>query len=117
MDVVWMAKSEVTNFLKNSKGQSLVEYVLLLVVLSSLGYSIYNTKRFKDFIAGDQGFFLTMRKGIAYSYRYGREYKNDIDFEEKMEFNYQSNKHDTYFNADQNNSRFFTGTEEYGRKK
>lgn len=112
-----MAKSKSVNFLKNFKGQSLVEYVLLLAVLSSLGYSVYNGKRFKEFLAGDQGLFLTMRKGIAYSYRYGREYRKDIDFDEKMEFDYQSNKHDTYFNAEENSSRFFTGQEAYGRPK
>ena len=109
-----MAESQNTNFLKNAKGQSLVEYILLLVVISSLGYSMYNTKRFKDFIGGNQGLFLTMRKGIAYSYRYGREYNRDIDYDEKMNFEYKTNQHDTYFNKEQGNSRFFTGINAYG---
>ena len=116
MDVVWMAKSQCTVFLRNPRGQSLVEYIMLLAVLSSLGFSLYNSKRFKAFIGGNQGLFSTMRKGISYSYRYGRELRGNIDFDEKMNFDYKTNKHDTYFNAAQGNSHFFTGTEAYGRK-
>jgi hypothetical protein len=115
MDVVWMAESQNTLILKNAKGQSLVEYVLLLAVISSLGYSIYNTKRFKDFIGGEQGLFLGMRKGIAYSYRYGREYNRSIEYEEKMSFDYKSNQHDTYLNKETGSSHFFAGAEAYGK--
>lgn len=57
MDVVWMAKLQTPVLLKNKKGQSVVEYILLLAVLSSIGYSFYNNRAFKEFIRGDAGLF------------------------------------------------------------
>lgn len=113
MDVVWMAKLQISNILKTSAGQSVVEYILLLAVLSSLGVSLYNNKKFKDFVGGDKGFFLTLRKGIEYSYRYGRPFTVDVDSEDALNFNYQSNKHDSYFNPNESKSRFFSGTTAY----
>lgn len=110
-----MAKSINLGLLKNQAGQSLVEYILLLAVISSLGYTFYNNKRFKEFIKGNDGMFATMKKGMAYSYRYGLEYKSDIPFEEKMDFDYQSNKHDTYMNSADGVSRFFGGNDPYPR--
>lgn len=108
-----MAKSINLKLLKSNSGQSLVEYVLLLAVISSLGYTFYNNKKFKAFMSGKDGMFATMKKGMSYSYRYGLEYTNDISYEEKMGFDYQSNKHDTYFNSKDNASRFFSGIEPY----
>lgn len=113
MDVVRMAKSFNLRLLRNNRGQSIVEYILLLAVISSLGYAFYNNKRFKDFVAGKDGLFAYMRKGMSYSYRYGVEYTKDIDYDEKAQFEYQTNKHDTYYNPQKNISRFFSGTEAY----
>ena len=107
MDVVWMAKSFSTRLLKNKFGQSSVEYILLLAVLTSLGYTFYNNKKFKDFMRGKDGMFATMKKGMSYSYRYGLEYTQEVDAEEKSNFDYRSNKHDTYLNSQTNSSRFF----------
>lgn len=111
-----MAKSFTVNSLKNSIGQTAVEYILLLAVLSSLSYSFYNNKRIKSFFAGTDGFFAAMKKGISYSYRYGMEYNKDVEFDEKMQFEYSSNKHDTYFNSKDGVSHFFIGTEAYPRQ-
>lgn len=108
-----MAKSFSFRLLKNNLGQSAVEYILLLAVLTSLGYTFYNNKKFKDFIKGKDGMFATMRKGMSYSYRYGLELRGDIPFEEKIDFNYQTNKHDTYLNSKENKSRFFNGVSPY----
>lgn len=47
-----MAKLQTSVLLKNKKGQSVVEYILLLAVISSIGYSFYNNRAFKDFIKG-----------------------------------------------------------------
>ena len=115
MDVVRMAKLQNIIFLRNSKGQSAVEYILLLAVLSSIGYSLYNNRRFKDFIGGEKGLFVAMRKGMEYSYRYGRPLDESVSFDEAMEFQYTTNKHDLYFNSNDNRTRFFTGTNEYGK--
>lgn len=113
MDVVRMAKSFSFRLLRNNLGQSAVEYILLLAVLSSLGYTFYNNKRFKDFLKGKDGMFASMKKGMSYSYRYGLELKKDTPFDERAEFEYQSNKHDTYMNSSENQSRFFTGKSTY----
>lgn len=108
-----MAKLQNINFLRNSKGQSAVEYILLIAVLSSVGYSFYNNKKFKDFVGGEKGLFVELRKGMEYSYRYGRPMNEDS--EEAMEFQYQSRNHDLYYNKEQGSTRFFTGLAPYGR--
>lgn len=111
-----MAKSTNFRLLKNTSGQSVVEYILLMAVISSLGYTFYNNKRFKAFMKGNDGMFATMKKGMSYSYRYGIEYKSDISIDEKMSFDYQSNKHDSYVNPQTGTSRFFAGAEPYPKR-
>lgn len=114
MDVVWMAKSIGARLLATQKGQSMVEYILLLAVLSSLGYAFYNNKRFKDFMKGTDGMFATMKKGMSYSYRYGRNYNStEVNFDEAESFDYGSNKHDLYFNSKDGKSHFFSGDDPY----
>ena len=113
MDVVWVAKSFDLRELRKNSGQGVVEYILLLAVITSISYAFYNNKKFKNLIKGNDGMFATMKKGMSYSYRYGRDYKSDISFEEKMDFDYQTNKHDTYFNPDDGHSRFFSGNLPY----
>lgn len=108
-----MAKSYGARLLATQKGQSLVEYVLLLSVLSSLAFAFYNNKRFKDFIKGTDGMFATMKKGMSYSYRYGMQYNSSTNFEEASSFQYTSNKHDLYFNDKSGKSRFFTSDDPY----
>jgi hypothetical protein len=108
-----MAKSFSLRLLRNNLGQSAVEYILLLAVITSLGYTFYNNKKFKDFLRGKDGMFATMKKGMSYSYRYGLSLNKDTPFDEKAEFDYQTNKHDTYMNPSEPQSRFFIGTKEY----
>ena len=113
MDVVWMEKLFNFRILKNNIGQSAVEYILLLAVISSLSYTVYNNKKFKSFLAGKDGMFAAMKKGISYSYRYGVEYSQEVagSYDEKMQYEYTTNAHDTYFKN--GSSRFFTGVEVY----
>ncbi len=108
-----MAKLQNLVLLKNKKGQSVVEYILLLAVLSSLSFALYNSTRFKSFIKGDVGFFDSIRKRMEYSYRYGRELNADVEYDSAMEFSYGDNKHDTYYNKQENSSRFFAGQDAY----
>ncbi|MBC7428646.1 MAG: hypothetical protein H7336_08555 [Bacteriovorax sp.] len=111
-----MAKLQDSNILKNNKGQSVVEYILLLAVISSIGFTFYNNRKFKEFIGGKSGFFSELRKGTEYSYRYGRPFNAEVDYDEAMGFKYSSNKHDTYYNKKSGRSRFFAGIDEYGKK-
>lgn len=102
-----MAKQE-RNQLSNQRGQSVVEYILLLAVVVSLSYTFYSNPKFKQFFGAD-GFFSVMRDKIAFSYRYGYDSNTPAD-----EFQYTSNRHHTYFNEESNASRFFSPTDPYG---
>ena len=108
-----MAKSSDTRILKNNFGQSAVEYIMLLAVISSLAYVFLNNQRFKAFISGKDGMFAMMAQGMSYTYRYGVDLKPGVDPSSKMSFEYSSREHDTYFNSDSTNSRFFSGVQSY----
>lgn len=112
MDVVWVAKFK-NNYLLNSRGQSAVEYIFLIAILSALAFSVFNNRRFKEFMAG-KGFFESIRRGMEYSYRYGRELKVGVDYDRAMDFNYTTRDHDTYFNNEEVKSRFFAPADKYG---
>jgi hypothetical protein len=112
MDVVWMAQFKSFKIL-NNHGQGTVEYILLLAVVISISYVVFNSKAFKSFAAGDTGMFSTVKKGMVYSYRYGREYNSSEDFDAAMVFEYTSNQHDLYFNKKENGTHFFSGTGKY----
>lgn len=100
--------------LKSERGQSAVEYILLLAVISSISYAFFNNAKFKAFFGKNSGYFTSLRQGMSYSYRYGRELKGDTDFDTAMSFDYRSPQHDTYYDRRTNKSRFFTGVNEYG---
>ena len=108
-----MAKSSDTWLLKNNLGQSAVEYIMLLAVISSLSYVVLNNKRFKAFVNGKGGMFAMMAQGMSYSYRYGIDLKPGVDPSAKMSFEYATREHDTYFNTETTNSRFFSGKASY----
>ena len=111
-----MAKFKDIIFLRNSKGQSAVEYILLIAVLSSVGFSFYNNRRFKEFIGGEKGLFVALRKGMEYSYRYGRSMDESVEYEKAMDFRYESRDHDLYYSKADTRTHFFTGTNAYGRE-
>ena len=96
--------------LKNQRGQSAVEYILLLLVVTVLGYSVIKSDAFKKFFGKDSVFFETIALQIQYSYRHGR-----LGTREQMEsdqYTYNG-KHDTYKLNDEERSRFFLPLEEY----
>ena len=109
-----MEKFQNYRFIKNNKGQSAVEYILLLAVISSISYAFFNNRKFKEFFGKDSSYFSSLQQGMAYSYRYGRELKRDTNYEQAMSFNYSSPQHDTYYDKTTNKSRFFTGVDPYG---
>jgi hypothetical protein len=113
MDVVWMGQFFKNKIVRNMQGQSVVEYILLLAVISALGANIYRSKRFKDLLAGKQGLFATMKIGMAYSYLYGREYQGNSTFDPTVPFDYSSKNHDTYFNTQKSSTHFFINSDPY----
>jgi hypothetical protein len=86
---------------------------MLIAVLTSLSFAVFNNKRYKDFIKGNDGMFATMKKGMSYSYRFGKSYTSETNFEEQTEFEYGTNKHDLYFNDKEGASRFFSSDQGY----
>lgn len=108
MVVVWMDNKRQNLFL-NNRGQTAVEYIMLLSVISVLTFSVINSKKFKDFMGPDSSFFAAIRSQVEFSYRHG--YSNRVE-NDKTNNNYTST-HETYYNIEQSKSRFFTGGNQY----
>ena len=92
--------------LRNSDGQSVVEYILLLLVIVSLSLTIYNNPRFREFLGPNSEFFTAVKDNVQYSYRHGLQ-----GFQDNTSYN--GTNHPTYFNDDQGQTRFFIPRERY----
>lgn len=88
------------------QGQTMVEYLLLFLVAVSLAAILFRSKIFTDFLSSDSPFFNALTKDIEYSYRHGRGPWGKED-------NANLEQHPTFYNADENSSRFFSPTEPY----
>lgn len=94
--------------MKKNAGQSTVEYILLLLVVVSLGMGVYNSATFQQFFGEDSGFFDLIKKQMEISYTYGQlDITNPIP-------DYKGN-HEGFFNADENQSRFWIMDNTYGQ--
>lgn len=97
------------NIFLNQNGQSAVEYIMLLAVISVLTFSVINSDRFKDFMGPDSSFFAAVRSRIEFSYRHG--YSKPVE-DDKTNNGY-GGFHETYYNFEKGQSRFFSGVERY----
>ena len=104
-----MAKLFSYKVLKQNSGQSLVEYVFLVAVVSALTVTVFKSAKFQQIFQGQSGFFTTIRQGMVYSYRYGVQFKESEGAD--MAFDYSSASHDTY--SKNGNSRFFASKTKY----
>ncbi len=102
--MVWM-EFRILNFFKNSQGQSVVEYILLMVVLMSLAFGVFNSRYFKDFFDEDSTFFSVLSIRIEHSYR-------NALFVEDNNLDYNS-PHPSFHNSDSGGSRFFVSKDVY----
>jgi hypothetical protein len=57
--------------LKNNKGQSMLEYILLMAVMTTIGMTLFKSKVFTDFMGPNSVFFDELRSRYAFTYRYG----------------------------------------------
>jgi hypothetical protein len=89
----------------NQRGQSAIEYILLLVVVVSLATAFMNSDTFKQFVGKDSILMQKLVRQMSYSYRHGREGQLD-------ESDYDT-AHETYYNKEEGNSRFFTPISAY----
>ncbi|MEX0798900.1 MAG: hypothetical protein WD025_05620 [Bacteriovoracaceae bacterium] len=91
---------------KNQKGQSTVEYVLLLAVVISLVSVVFKSDFWQSYFGENGKFDEVFRARIEYSYRHtleGNEFYATPD--------YESRNHDSYYKN--GSTRFFRSKEAY----
>ncbi len=91
----------------NEKGQSAVEYILLLAVVMSLVMVVFRNKTFQYYMGPDSPYFETLRKYIEHSYRYGSPIVTGLT---PPDSNSYSDQHTSY-QSETGQSRFFTPVE------
>lgn len=108
--MVWMGKQTKNILENNQSGQSTVEYILLMLVVTFLGFSVIKSDRFQKFFGKDSTFFKKIALQMQYSYRHGR-----LGSEEEIESDDTSfnGGHDTYRINGASESRFFMQTSKY----
>ena len=84
-----------------------MEYLLLLVVVMSMASIVFKSKLFQEIFGQDSNFMARLISRMEYSYRNGR-------MGEENNLNYQG--HPTFYNRNQNRSRFFAPAEAYPQR-
>jgi hypothetical protein len=99
--------SKCEGILRSSqKGQSIVEYVLLLAVVGTLLTSFMNSDLIKDLLGPNSGFFASMKNYLETTYQYGH-YTVDKNHDYDL-----GGTHDMY-SVNPSESHFFAPTEAY----
>jgi len=89
------------------KGQSVVEYLLLLFVVMSLILTLVNSNVFQQIMGPDSFFFEKLKLQQEYTYRHTHlsNLPNEAD--------YSGGAHHSYMNPESGVSRFYSTMEEY----
>lgn len=91
--------------IKNQKGQSTVEYLLLLVVIVSFMSVVMQTAPMKKLFGDDKSIYKGMARRMEFSYRYGFAGTDDDFSDQFSNIDYMN-----YKNQDNGDSRFFGPT-------
>ncbi|MDD0854557.1 hypothetical protein HBN50_15705 [Halobacteriovorax sp. GB3] len=91
----------------DQKGQSTVEYILVLVVVIAIGATVFKSNAFKQLFGDNSNLFASLRSQFEYSYRHGSP---GTDATTSV---YGNEQHETYYDPISGESRFFTPREEY----
>ncbi len=91
----------------DARGQSAVEYILMLAVVASLAATVLNSQMFKDLFGSDSKVFAKFARKIEYTYRHGVNGNLDTNSQNPP----FGSAHDTYFKGGQ--SRFFMPKKSY----
>lgn len=102
MDSFRVGNKKPIHFLKGQKGQSTVEYVLLLAVVVSLVTSVFNSPTFQEFFGEDSQFFNAIAERMRLDYRYSTKVDSGDDIG-----NARPTAHPSFSQPDGSLSRFF----------
>lgn len=83
----------------NNRGQTVVEYILLLAVVVFVSMAIFRSSYMQDFFGEDGAFATAYRTELEYSYRFAIGGRGGINVQ------FSSPNHPSYKNAGQ--TRFF----------
>jgi hypothetical protein len=89
----------------NSKGQTAVEYIMLLAVSAFLVSAVYNSDTFDDYFGEGGTFAKAMQREISTMYQYG------IRTDKRYRDNYRSPNHSNYKGSE--TTRFFGAKDPY----
>ena len=108
MDNFWVEDSKQFVLKISNSGQALMEYILLISVISMMFISILKSDQFQDVFGDEANFFKQMRIKLAYEYRHSisRE-KNKLDTTN----NSYSGSHESY--VKNGSTRFFIAKAPY----
>ncbi|WPU65589.1 hypothetical protein [Peredibacter starrii] len=103
--------------IKNQRGQTMVEYILLLAVVVSLVLTFYNSEAYRR-LFGSQGKFGTkIKQDSEFAYRHAYLSKNqdgsidpDVSIGEK-----DITAHPSYYDIKNSGTRFFGPKDPYGQ--
>ena len=95
----------------NNKGQTAVEYILMMAVIASIILTIVTSDAFRSLFGEDSRVFLTFKNYIEHTYRHSFNGEGDAtgtygDF---------SGFHDSYTQDGGGDTRFFLVKEPYGQ--
>ena len=88
--------------MRNERGQSTVEYILLFAVVVSLAFTVFNGLGFNRIFGADGEVATAYKNQLEFSYRHGFLKKGNY-----VEPNYANGNHETYQN------RFFSALDPY----
>ncbi|MGB0453616.1 MAG: hypothetical protein ACPGJV_07855 [Bacteriovoracaceae bacterium] len=106
--------NKVFRDLNSNLGQSVIEYILLLLIIVSAINLVFKSDQFRSFFGNDSQFFRMIATKIQYGYRHGT--MEDSQTRESDRYDYNG-IHESYCKSPCNgqNSRFFLPLEKYPR--
>lgn len=97
------------SFCKNNEGQSVVEYLLLLLVVVTLGFAVFRSEAFRGIIGPEAAMFQQIKIQKEYSFRHSHPMTQPGDSSDFM------GNHHSYKNPDTGRTRFFSNSTPYPR--
>lgn len=95
--------------LKSEKGQTVVEYILLMVVAFSLALTFYNSRFFKSVFGKDGKLGTKVKSQTEFAFRHGyQSTEQDIPADNK-----EITIHPTYSDTEAGSTRFFGPRKNY----